>query len=536
MKVIEPRVKLVDYGPKRIFENYKKGESEIITPDEIVASAAGITYKDTKYFSEAILRRINEDFGNITKEGYRKDLIGLINSVGEGHASLSTTPYIWISIEGNSSKMIDSLFTSARFGSFLMPSSRRIPIEKENIVIPREIQERGEEASEIYKRVSEKNIEAYERLQNLGIHKEEAAKIVQYGHLGGGFLSFSLETLVGWRKEFERNKEHIPKEGIDIIKEIEEIIKQKGMTICYTARLLSPREPYINPTIFHNEENEAELTFLREIPSSFILNSNNLEMEFLRRIRELRKEILSTYTNEEKIEENWREISGKLQQICNDFPNAIDITIASLVPWRVWGELKRHRTLMQSAQSIYKAADEAVKKLKDEEGIEYKLEEIFSFRPVIRNNEEAKRIWIERIKDSMNSYERLIKEFGVPKSEAIYIVPRGLKIKVLKKFDTWNVLQGYIPLRLCQTAEGEMREITEADAEIIRSNLPLEVCDFVQPKCYITGHCHDGIKGKSCGKIKKRYSFYEEEFDKRIKEKRKEEIKREIESKEDKDS
>jgi hypothetical protein len=228
-----------------------------ITPDEIVAAAAGVTYKDTKFFTEALQRRINGDFGNVSQEDYRKDLMGLVNSAGQGHASLATTPYIWVSVEGKASKMVDSLFTGAKFGSFLMPSSRRIPIEKSAIVVPRGIEERGQNAINLYMQVSEGNIDLYEKLQTMNVPKEEAAKIVQYGHLGRGFLSFPLETLVGLRRQFDNNGDATPREGLEIINQLEDIVKQNGMSICYTARLLSPREACPNPDIFHHRRTEA---------------------------------------------------------------------------------------------------------------------------------------------------------------------------------------------------------------------------------------------------------------------------------------
>ena len=158
INVIDPKVTVIDYGPKLKLDNGQE-----ITPDEFVWGAAAITYKDTGTVNELIEKKKNEED---IKETITKSLI---RSGGAGHASMATTPGFWLYLEGNSSKMVDSMFTGAKFASSLMPSGRRIPIENSQIVVPKGIAEKGNELTNLYLQASEKNIHAYEHLQKICI-------------------------------------------------------------------------------------------------------------------------------------------------------------------------------------------------------------------------------------------------------------------------------------------------------------------------------------------------------------------------------
>jgi len=128
--IINPKVTVIDYGPK-----FKLLNGQEITPDEFVWGASRIAYKDIGTIPELLeLKRNEKDISETIKKS-------LINSAGAGHASMATTPGFWAFLEGNSSKMVDSMFTGARFASSLMPSGRRVPIEVDKIVIPKKIHE-----------------------------------------------------------------------------------------------------------------------------------------------------------------------------------------------------------------------------------------------------------------------------------------------------------------------------------------------------------------------------------------------------------
>ena len=102
-------------------------------------------------------------------------------------------------------------------------------------------------------------------------------------------------------------------------------------------------------------------------------------------------------------------------------------------------------------------------------------------------------------------------------SDAIMVVPRGLKLLTFKRFNLYNFLEGYIPLRLCGTAENEMRAITEIEFGKIKEQLPEYFAKNIGPKCASVGFC---MEKKPCGKIRDYVGFeYTSEIHRAIHEK-----------------
>ena len=307
VSVINPKVDIVGFGP-----SFQLESGEVITSDEFVHAASQVTYKGMEALDEVI--RLKSESADISEQVTK----GTIGSVGRGHASASTTPGIWMIMGGESSKLVDAIFTGARFGSSLMPSGRRVGINKDQIVIPKAIH--GIKlAEEAYLRVSEANIAAYDKLQANGVSQQEAAKIVHYGLKGGGFAFMPLETLVYFAREFENEatRHLVPDEGVEVVRQLEEFIRKDkvknryisslhdrlevatgeiekelkrltkkareesnpftafqlseivkelkrnsetkiGLKTVYEARKVSPRGSYVNPSIFHNRVNHIQ--------------------------------------------------------------------------------------------------------------------------------------------------------------------------------------------------------------------------------------------------------------------------------------
>jgi len=506
VSVVNPKVNVIDYGPKIT----NSDGNVIVTPDEIVWGAAGVTYNDMDAIDE--LRRLKSKEVDI-HETVRKSLI---RSGGAGHASMATTPGLWMILEGDCSKMVDSMFTGARFASSLMPSGRRVPVEKEAIIIPKSINANSQ-ARALYLETSEKNIGLYESLQTRGVSKQEASKIVQYGHKGGGVMFMPLETVVHYAREFEVNTDAIPAEGLEIISQLVDFVKSHGMEITYEARKAAPRTSSVNPSIFHKEVNEAGILKKGIVQPKILTHSSYIETNPERDERidqwlDQRKEI---FEHPERIQTEWPELLADLEQIVNDFNNTVSIKTISNSPWRVWGEVKRHRTLPQTVESVYLAAEAALNI--PEEGDYLK---VVSIPPSVSKDPNNLKDWIERFSDSMKTYNRLIK-LGIPESDAISVVPRGLKLGITKTFDLYNLTTGYMSLRLCNTAEPEMRQTTEEERNLIlRGEEDHPVSKLIMPKCGYTGFCPD----KNCGKVQKYVAEYTPEFHKKLLESRKAEI------------
>ena len=179
-RVIDPKVELIDYGPKLI-----NREGKLVTPDEVICAAAGITFKKSRSLHNDL---VNGAASEEEKQGVMKKII---QSAGRGHASMTTSVNLWFSVEGDCSKHPDAIFTGAPHLSALMGSSRRVPITQESVIIPKSIVG-NPQARNLYVEQSEANIAAYEQLIENGVPKQEAAKIVQYGHRGSGFFDMPL--------------------------------------------------------------------------------------------------------------------------------------------------------------------------------------------------------------------------------------------------------------------------------------------------------------------------------------------------------
>jgi hypothetical protein len=516
VRVISPEVNFLSYGPVvKLKDN--EGKETVLTPDDLVYAASGVTFKGMKFINEVIdMKKEGVDFES-------KKVKSIIKSAGAGHASLSTSIGFWSVLQGDGSKLVDSIFTGATYISALMPSGRRVPICEEEIVVPKSIANKGGGLLELYMDVSRENIKAYEFFQANGVPKQEASKIVQYGHSGGGFLFMPLETLAYFSKLAESNPEDMPLEGREIIKQLEKLVNQNGMGVVYESRKNAPRAGNVNPNIFHHRvtfaEELANEVEIEEIQSPIITYEHDFNSEErARRIAEYikhRKELF------EHPGQNWEKSLRELENIVTDFNDSVSIQTLVNTPWRVWGEVKRHRTLRQNSQSIYKALDEISSSL----GLVHPSEFISVPLSVERNKSNLD-LWQERANESILAYETLTNA-GISESDAIALIPRGIKFNVIKNFDLYNLTTGYASLRTCRgTVEPEMRAITEKEMALVRQSEEIgnDVKDLLAPKCHYSGFCPESDYKTCCGLVGQVVPKYDEEMHKAIWVKRETEI------------
>lgn len=514
VEVISPKVQIVGFGPSMHIVDSQ------ITPDEFVYGAAQVTYRDMNALTEFLALASEKDTSEKVKQG-------LIKVAGSGHASMATTPGFWAIIGGNSSKFIDSIFTGARFGSSLMPSGRRVPINEESILVPKGIRENSPLAERLYFETSQRNIKVYQEMQTRGVSTQEASKIVQYGHKGGGFVFMPLETLVYFAKEAEANPDSMPLEGREIIAQFEDFVHAKGMGTTYEARKAAPRTGCPNPNIFHNRYNLTE-DVLKKRPSvldNSILLDERVDESWRRDLRignylKRRKEV---FQSPEKISKEWRSLLRELEEVVTDYNDSVRFKVASNIPWRVWGEVKRHRTLPQTTESVYNAVKRASTELeRGRETLDY--ESILSIPDSVKNDALNLVMWTEAFSDSISCYNQLL-QLCVKESDAIAVVPRGLKMINIKEFDFYNLTLGYGSLRLCKTAEPEMREITKREMDLVTSNLPDGISRLVFPKCGYVGFCPET---KHCGNVVSLVSSYNGDFHKQLNSERADHIERRL--------
>jgi hypothetical protein len=97
------------------------------------------------------------------------------------------------------------------------------------------------------------------------------------------------------------------------------------------------------------------------------------------------------------------------------------------------------------------------------------------------------------------------------------VVPRGLKFDVVSDYNLYNLIAGYYPLRICSTAEEELRRVSIKEVVAIKSLLQQKGFDWlawhITPKCQCAGFC---LEQNCCGTIKSLVKDYDNDFHKEI--------------------
>lgn len=505
-QTIEPKVEIAYYGPEIKIEN-----QENLAPEKVVALASMMTYNNQNMTQNVYrIRSEEKDLDKTLKTT-------TVGSTGRGHASMTTSQFVWLAFGGTCSKLVDSMFTSAKFGTSLMPSGRRTGINKDQIVIPKAIAESNEQVQEIYVKASEYNIEIYEKLLAKGVKQDAAGKVVQYGIAGGGFTGMPLETIIGFALDYEFNPIAIPEEGKQIMRQLEQSMKKIGMSQTYAARKNAARATYPNPNIFKFGYNHiADL--IEEDPEILkhpkIIHVKNLESKKRDlKLKELYETAQLILKSPQQVIDNWQSFLINRKNLIDDYNTTIEVHLASAIPWRVWGEVKRHRTMLQNAESIYLAIDRAKKvlysiDLENPEKDMEKIEQVISIPPQIKSDKENLRDWVKAYYQSFKAYDSLSElGNGLELSDAVQVIPRGVKLGVEKILDPFNLTNGYCPLRLCGTAEEEMKRSTIYEVELIKKALNNDaLAAQIIPKCGYIGFCLEPWK-KCCHAIDKYVGF-----------------------------
>lgn len=495
-----------------------KDKTGFLNPQEIVALSSLATFKGKS------IKNIIKDIEKKGESLPEKIKTILQRSSLRGHASIATTPTLCLSYEG--SKFLDSALTGIVFSSSLMASGRRTQTEKKDIVYPKEIFKK-ELAKKIYTEVSERIIQTYNYLLSKGVQKDEASKILQYGIYGTGIIQLPIESIVGLKREYLTEKEWLPEEIGLLLKIIEKNLKDLGIDWLYSTRQVAPRNVYPYPNIFKDPKKSnlvRELKNKTKLPAGTKLISIDflITPQFKKEIAKLKKKTKEIFSSLNKIKKDWPKLLELRQKILRDYNLNFKVKFLSSIPWRVWGEKKRHRTCPQIIESIYFCIERAAKKFKKyEKEIKSKkikkeilkeIEEVFSIPPSIRKNQEFLSEYLLTSLAAFQGYQKLI-NLKIKPREAIFLIPRAVKIDILQEYDLYNLLTGYYPLRLCQTAEEEMRRMTTKEVLEIKKTLKekgLEFLnEFINPKCQIIGFCPEE---KYCPMIKLFVKDYNEKF------------------------
>ena len=493
-----------------------KDKTGILNPQQIVSLSALLTFKGES---------IKKILGKIRKEN--KDLDAkvktvILKSALRGHASMATTPAIAFSYEAT--KFLDSALTGIYFASALMASGRRTNTSKQDIIFPESIA-KNTKAAEIYQKASEKIIETYNYLLEQGVHKDETSKTLQYGIYGTGLLVLPLESIASIKREYEKEKEWMPEEIGMLLKEIEKYLDKSGLGLLYKSRYYAPRNIYPYPNIFKDPQ---EISLVRELKNKNknlpkVISLDIYPTDGLKdRLTELARMQDKVFSSVANVKNHYRDLLAERGAVCRDYNASFNAKVLGSVPWRVWGDKKRHRTCPEIVESVYYCADRAVKVIegfaikinnqKLSEADLNKIEEVISLPPTIRSNKEYLYKYLLSYLVAFRTYKQLQK-LGIKPRDAVFIIPRGTKIDVLQEFNLYNLLVGYYPLRLCKTAEEELRRYSFSEIDQIKKIIKDKKCDwlnkFIVPKCFITGFCPEE---KSCFNVKNVVKSYNQKI------------------------
>jgi len=97
------------------------------------------------------------------------------------------------------------------------------------------------------------------------------------------------------------------------------------------------------------------------------------------------------------------------------------------------------------------------------------------------------------------------------------LIPRGLRLDMVQDYNLYNLVAGYYPLRICSTAEEELRRLSLQEVVAIKGLLGQKKLDWlawhIQPKCYTVGFCPEQ---EFCGVIKGLSPNYSSELHKEM--------------------
>jgi len=496
----------------------------VLNPQEIAAFSALLTFKgkSIKKLLEDTLKKgkgLDERIGTILQ---KSSLIG--------HASVATTPSFCVNFEG--SKFLDSALTGIVFSSSLVSSGRRTETTEKDIVFPSKIF-LNKKAKKIYQKSSERIISFFNSLLSQGIQKDEASKILQYGIYGTGVIQLPVETIVGLKREYTAEKEWMPEEIGLLLEKIEKELKKLGIDLLYATRQAAPRNTFPYPNIFKDPRKSNLVRELRKKEKTTD-NPKLVSVDAIitpglkKKLAELEKRKKITFSSFKKIKKNWPDLLFLLQEILRDYNSALRIKVLSSVPWRVWGEKKRHRTCPQIIESIYYAINRASEKFKKfkkpiqqrkiNKALLKEIEEVFSIPPSIKQNKKLLADYLSVSLEAFESYQNLIK-LKIKPRDAIFLIPRAVKNDILQEYDLYNLLTGYYPLRICPTAEEEMRRNSLREVVKIKNALAKKGLGFLNkfmgPKCEVVGFCPEE---KNCPMILNSVKKYNEKFHQEMKE------------------
>lgn len=439
------QLRLYSYGPATVL-----GDEAVIPPDVFIAIEGLGTFEGVSL--EKRMEKLNAEGKDIHKVAVKTHR----ESTRRGHASITTSLQLMMEVSG-CSRALSMLLVAPPFGSYLQESQRRVAVTRDHMAAPQALKNN----TRFWKAV-EKNVETYGRLIEAGVEIENARYVLPLCTETSLFASCSLENYIAFiQLKHAADWRYVPEE-VGVFAEQFEKLARSVAPIMVEARLgynnrlatypfpnpYKPNDPLMERLLHENSfPKEAKILSIHSVLEGFPDLSN-----------------LLTHQNKESY----------------DSLNPL-ITVSTLEPVSLvaYHQSIRHRTVPTAVESIYVAADRALKN-PDENTV---------IPPNINVNERLKLMFIETITASLDTYKSLLDELVSP-SSAVYILPQALRLYVARLYNGFNILHpsGYVAMRTCSYAEWEQRAIAyKIMYEVVR-RVP-SLANIVGEKCRHLGFC-----------------------------------------------
>ena len=534
VKVLGPLPRVDIQNPKLEEAFKKETRRDFLGGDEIVSYIQSLVSKgmDFTALEEEILKDIQNSGKSIEEIVYGKTSTG----IGRGH-SLGGLSGVALFINGT--KMIDSGLTGLVASRSLVTSSRRRETTTEEIVVPKTLLNKPEllkEYLEVSKEVFNLAEEFKEKFKKLG-GIETFNKLIPYNNPADLYIVLPLDTLATLAFEVMHDKNNtngnfIPKEIHNLVSQFSDITKEVGLNTMYEQRIRVPRDTYLHYTVFRDPslKNEAlEEAEKRGMPlepmvidSSVNLTSSALkELERLKNFSEENMQI----QDPKKLADSAMRYMLSMRAFVGENNESVRVKILDTLSWRVWSEQKRHATLRQSVESVYSAAERNAQNISQLWPIihgAYGASQLSTIENILEPGfiEEAEKSIIidDRLKKQpellvpylyytakqLGLFQKML-ESGIEPRDALYIVPKNIRLRTMEHYDLINLIDLELPLRLCDTCEPERKATAWQKRDIIAGNVP-ELDDFLYPKCGV-GYC---TEAKYCGHLTSKRKYNKE--------------------------
>ena len=463
-------VRLFSYGPSTTLKI--DGKRIEVDPDLFIALEGIGTVKGV-----TIEERVSEFLRkgkDLEKTSYRMHW----ESTRRGHASLTTSLILQFEVE-RCSRVASMLLVSPPFASYLQESQRRRRVEPGEFFIPRGI-EADETAEKPYLETVRRLYESYLWLIGEGVELEDARYVLPLSSKTSVFATGSLETFIGFMLKNE--DEYYPKELAELGRIIEKLSEKVAPNLT-RARLAFqnplPSYPYANPYKPRDKLMELLTKNFGEPLEPRLINFKAILPEDL--------------ASEDLL--NNPDIAATLNPL-------IETVFLESLSLAAYHQSIRHRTVPTAVESIYQAAERALR-----DSRRWVVEP-----PKVKASEKLSRRFHESVAEALNTYQQLL-ENGVKPSDAVYLLPQALRIYVARAYNAFNLLwpQGYVGTRSCSYAQWEERMTAYAIWKAVEERSP-SLAQLMGEKCKLLGYCPER---EWCPIILKYHSYGDEEHRRR---------------------